>query len=69
MKKYMKPAMKVANIDSENLLAAISDPSVSGDVKDITNQGSKDPDKRGGDAKLSGYTSDDLWLDDAAGAE
>lgn len=69
MKKYIKPAMKVANIDTENLLVTQSDPSVTGGASDITNQGSMTPLSGGGDAKLSGYTSDDLWLDDAAGAE
>lgn len=68
MKKYIKPAMKVANIESESLLDATS-LTVGGDVTGITDKGGETPGSGGGNAKMSGFTSNDLWADDAEGMQ
>lgn len=68
MKKYIKPAMKVANIESESLLDATS-VTLSGDNTGITVKSNETAGPGGGNAKMSGFTSNDLWADDAEGMQ
>lgn len=67
MKTYIKPTIKVANIDAENMLA--SSPSVEGDLKGsiTTQQDGITPLSGGGHAKSFNFLSDNPWNDDVNG--
>lgn len=59
MKKYIKPAMTVKFIDTEDNLLTSSDTMTIGvQEEEITSS------EQVGSKKLNGYTSDDLWFGD-----
>lgn len=59
MKKYIKPAMTVKAIDTEDSLLTNSDTkTITVQEEEITSS------EQVGSKKLNGYTSDNLWGDD-----